>query len=332
MNLRNDGLTFDDVLLVPKFSSIESRSSIDLSTVLCEKKDFRLSLPIISANMKTVTDGFVAHAMACLGGYGFVHRFMSVEENVQGVMPFRETVGCSVGARDGEKVRADALILIGIKHICVDLAHGDSKMAFDMVHYIAKKYPDVILVAGNVSTLEGAKRLVDAGADAIRVGIGPGSLCTTRIETGNGVPQLTALEDVYNYRMACSGKFGIIADGGIKNSGDIVKALCFSDAVMVGNLIAGSDETPGQVVEIDGKKYRRYEGSSTHKNSHIEGVKALVPARGPLLHVIKRLAEGIRSGLSYQGARNLSELRRNPEFIRISALGIRENNHHDVIV
>ena len=208
---------------------------------------------------------------------------------------------------------------------------------------------------------DGAERLWYAGADIVKVGIGPGSLCTTRIETGNGIPQLTALIDIANrkawitnpnatefisnikeggikkmmedeFKGTITRPIYTIADGGIKSAGDIVKALCFSDMVMAGNLFAGCNEAPGTIINIGGRTYKEYVGSSTHKGNHVEGVAAMVDCKGPYSNILTKLTEGLRSGCSYQGAHNLDELRKNPQFIKISSAGLRESHPHDVTI
>jgi IMP dehydrogenase len=213
-----------------------------------------------------------------------------------------------------------------------------------MISWIKSKHPDMFVIAGNVATGEGARRLWTAGADVVKVGVGPGSLCTTRIETGNGVPQLTALMDVSEvqrqlnelertkYPNEKKRVFPFIADGGIKSAGDIVKALCFADMVMVGNMFAGCEEAPGDRIIIDRVSYKKYVGSSTHKTNHIEGVAALVPYKGAVSEILTKLREGLVSGCSYQGAHNLEELKDNPVFIRITNAGLKESHPHDVII
>lgn len=331
------GYSIDDVMLKPKLSKISSRSLVDTSVDL--GKGVKLSLPLITSNMKTIAGLKMARAISDLGGLGLLHRFMPHSEIV-GILkellanaPNR-TVGGSVGAKEEDKTLVDRMVNeAGCKIICVDLAHGHSKICFKMTEWIAKKYPQVLLISGNVSTGEGAKYLHNAGADAIRVGQGSGSLCTTRVETGNGVAQMTALSDCFNTSFPLinnARKFKIIADGGIKNSGDAVKCLVYSDAVMVGRILAGTEETPVEAYydNIDGCKYKAYEGSSTHKNHHIEGVKTRVPYKGPVAPVIENFMQGIRSGCSYQGAENLEQLKENPEFIQISSAGWIESQPH----
>jgi len=332
MHLRQ-GLTFDDVLLVPKHSTLRTRKQVNIGVDL--GKNVRLAIPLISANMKSVTEAAMAQAVGHLGGFGLLHRFMPVEDQVQMWRQCRKTtilVGASVGVKPEEIARADALANAGCRVICVDVAHGDSEGCVRMVQYISTHHPHVLIIAGNVATADGAMRLYEAGADVIKVGVGPGSLCTTRIETGNGMPQLTALMDVAQARKEANAQFTIIADGGIKNAGDMVKALCLADAVMLGNLLAGTDESPGELIAINDQKYKQYNGSSTHKPSHIEGVTAMVSYRGPVVRVITKLMEGLRSGCSYQGAHDLNDLKKGPEFVLISHAGLTESHPHNVIL
>lgn len=325
------GFTFDDVLLVPQHSDIPSRGTISIETDL--GKDIHLSIPVISANMKDVTEVDMAKAIASFGGLPILHRFAPIDYQLKMLNDTHPLmVGCSVGIKEHDYDNALAFIDKGCSILCVDVAHGDHALSLKIVEKIAKNYPGILLIAGNVATAGGAKRLYDSGANVIKVGMGPGSLCTTRIETGNGVPQMTALEDVYNesFGIGNSRKFKIIADGGIRSAGDIVKALCFSDAVMLGSLLAGTDETPG-AVDLDastGQRFKQYAGSSTHKANRVEGVVRRVHCKGPVKPIITKLMEGVQSGLSYQGCRNLNELRENPEFVLLSAAGLVESHPH----
>jgi IMP dehydrogenase len=315
-------------------------------------KGVEFPIPIVSANMKTVTGPEMCAEIYFHGGLAIMHRFydspkQQIEAYIKSIhligarsryqVPSRGAIGVSVGTLSNgasevidefAKLKAE----IPPRIMCVDVAHGDSDVCIDTVKYIHNKYPEILLIAGNVATASGAQDLADAGADVIKVGIGNGSLCTTRLEAGNGVPQLTALEEVYD--QSNNGKnFKVIADGGIRLAGDCVKALCFSHAVMLGNVLAGTDESPGEIIQTtDGKEYKTYAGSSTHKINHIEGVTGLVPCKGPVLKVIEKLLQGIKSGCSYQGAKNLEELKRNPEFVLISNAGLIESKPHDVIV
>lgn len=343
-----EGLTFDDVLLVPQHSTVESRSKVDLSV---EWGCFRFAHPIIPANMKTVTGEQMALRVVKSGGLAILHRFMDEKEQLQIASKVfddhgNEHFALSIGVKPSDREMVSRIRDTGMRIVCIDIAHGDSGQCAEMIAWIKNKHPDMFVIAGNVATGPAARRLWDAGADVVKVGVGPGSLCTTRIETGNGVPQLTALMDVAEVQRQLNELertkrypnekkriFPFIADGGIKSAGDIVKALCFADMVMVGNLFAGCEETPGEVIrQPDGRTYKSYVGSSTYKTNHIEGVAAMVPTKGSYQNILVKLLEGLRSGCSYQGAHNLVELKDNPAFIRITNAGLTESHPHDVIV
>lgn len=342
-----EGLTFDDVLLVPQHSTVESRSKVDISV---KWGCLHFAHPIIPANMKTVTGEEMAVRIIKSGGLAVLHRFMDEKEQMLIANKIfddhgNENFAMSIGVKPADRELVIRYRDAGIRIVCIDIAHGDSNSCAEMASWIKSKHPDMFVIAGNVATGEGARRLWTAGADVVKVGVGPGSLCTTRIETGNGVPQLTALMDVAevqrqlnelertrNYSNSKRRTFPFIADGGIKSAGDIVKALCFADMVMVGNMFAGCEETPGRRVEIDKVVYKEYVGSSTHKTNHIEGVAALVPTKGSYESVLTKLLEGLQSGCSYQGAHNLEELKDNPAFIRITNAGLKESHPHDVII
>jgi IMP dehydrogenase len=331
--LIKEGLTFDDVLLVPRHSKVKSRSDIKLNVNL---SGFRFNTPIIPANMKSVSGEAMLHTMQARGGMGLLHRFMPFGEQLtimsQPNVLFGH-VGVSLGVNEIDLIHLEQFYKIGVRIFCIDVAHGDSDACIEMTKAVAAK-TGTLVISGNVATGDGASRLWAAGADVVKVGVGPGSLCTTRIETGNGVPQLTALMEIAAVRdhMNYKGRKFIIADGGIKNAGDCVKALCFSDMVMVGNLLAGTDETPGDFIKLTGANYKRYDGSSTHKTNRVEGVTALVPSKGPVEHILTKLEEGIQSGCSYQGASNLAELKLYVHMIRITNAGLQESHPHDVAV
>lgn len=346
MEIMREGLAYDDVLLVPQYSEVESRSKVDISV---KWGGIHFDHPIIPANMKTVTGTEMATQVIKSGGLAILHRFMSDKEqlmiaesicNVHG----NEHFAVSVGVKPSDREMVVQFWKAGVRIVCIDIAHGDSKQCIEMCSWIKKTKSDMFVIAGNVASGSGAEKLWRAGADAVKVGVGPGSLCTTRVETGNGVPQLTALMNVSSMRLALSmhaPRVGgsllnkpmyIIADGGIKSAGDVVKALCFADMVMVGNLFAGCVETPGKILVIDGVSYKEYVGSSTHKANHVEGVAALVPTKGTYQSVLTKLLEGLRSGCSYQGCDNLRDLRENPQFVRITNAGLKESHPHDVIL
>ncbi len=474
-------MTYDDVLLLPRYSKVAARHEAETSTRLTRK--IELKVPIISANMDTVTEAEMAVTIAREGGMGIIHRFMSLEEQVaqvekvkrmesimiespysielsakisdvktlmheknvggilivdkdkvlQGIITTRDLrftedfnvpvtevmtkkndlivarwgktsidqarktmedtkveklplvdaqgrlkglvtakdilkrkefpdatkdskgrlrVGAAIGVKGDFLDRAKRLTKSNVDVLVLDIAHGHSSHALDAIRKIKKALPEVQLVAGNVATKEGARDLIRAGADSIKVGVGSGSICITRIVTGSGVPQLTAVMDCS--KVARDNGVTLIADGGIRNSGDIVKALVAgADTVMVGGLLAGTDESPGEIVFRGDHRYKvtrgmasmaarkdrlAREGSTKEKIAELdlvdyvpEGVEAIVPYKGGAVSVIRQLVGGLRSGMSYCGAANLKEMRTNGRFIRITEVGLAESKPHDVI-
>jgi IMP dehydrogenase len=323
-----EGLTFDDVLLVPSYSEIESRADISLAQNFL---DLKLELPILSANMDFVTGGEMAKTMFQNGGLGILHRFHDSHEALRDdvrahVLPLPTPLIPSLGTRDIDLSykTLETICEIRTPHaVCVDVAHGEHSKVLGLISRL--KADNFKVIAGNVATGTGYLRLAEAGADAIKVGIGPGSVCTTREVTGVGVPQLSAIMDIVEKRSAWYNKGpAIIADGGIKNSGDIVKALAAgADVVMLGNLLAGSPECPGEVrVGPDNSRWRPYRGQSifgVNGDKYVpEGVSGWIKEKPPVAETLSKLAGGIRSGMSYVGARNLHELRENVEFIKVS--------------
>ncbi|HEY3277731.1 MAG TPA: IMP dehydrogenase [Syntrophorhabdaceae bacterium] len=472
----NEGLTFDDVLLVPSMSSIIPNEA-DVSASLT--KNIKLTIPVLSAAMDTVTEAKTAICLAQEGGIGIIHRNMGVEEQaqevekvkksesgmiidpitmrpdqkirdaldlmaryrisgipvtkgkklvgiitnrdlrfetnfeekVQNVMtrenlvtvsegisledskkilhkhkiekllvvdgnfnlkglitikdiekmrkfPFsskdhlgRLRVGAAVGVAKDRDARVEALLKAGCDVIVVDTAHGHSQNVIESVKQIKRNFKNAQVIAGNIATAEGCEALIKAGADAVKIGVGPGSICTTRIIAGVGVPQITAIMAVS--KMAKKYDIPIIADGGIKFSGDITKALAAgADTVMIGNLFAGTDETPGEMVLYQGRTYKVYRGMGSLEamkegktrdrycipedeiESKIvpEGIEGRVPYRGSLSIAIQQLVGGLRSGMGYLGCENLAELREKARFVRITAAGLRESHVHDVII
>ena len=350
LNDLRTALSYDDVLLVPKISSIESRRDINLNTRISKKLE--LSIPLISTNMDSVTGVEMAVALGKLGGMGILPRFDAPEVQAEKISKIKDAgviAAASLGCKEGYKEAAELLVKSGADVILMDVAHGHLEKFIAATKYVVEKYGNsVTIIAGVIATYEGACALFESGADAVRVGVGPGSICTTRIMTGHGVPQITAICEAK--RAAEKYKKVIIADGGAKNSGDIVKALAAgASAVTLGNLFAGVDEAPGEIIEINGKKYKEYNGSTSKKEkirqigkysqdknetyaNHTEGVEALVPYKGPLGVVVESLLAGVKSGFSYSGAKNLQELWKNAEFIRVTQAGMRESNAHDVIL
>jgi len=470
-------LTYDDVLLVPQYSDVESRKKLSTQTKLTAQ--ITLQIPIVSANMDTVTESAMAIAMAREGGIGIIHRFMSIDEQVQeitrvkkaesfvvdnpivltathtigeakrivqetgtggivitngenrlvGMLTTRDLlfeeddqkpiaevmsrkvvsaapdttlrqaekilhqhrieklplvdagghvvglitlkdilkivrypkatkdargrlmVGAAVGVKEKELKRVEALLAAGADCIVVDIAHGDSKLEIEMIKNIRKRFPSAQIIGGNVATADGTKRLIDAGADAVKVGVGPGSICITRVVAGAGVPQLTAVMECSE--VARQAGIPIIADGGIRNSGDVVKAIAAgASTVMVGSLLAGTDESPGLMMTRQGhryktsrgmasaqanvaRKWREGEGEITQEeiDEYVsEGVEAAVPYRGSAREVLMQLVGGLQSGMSYSGAHTLDELYEKAIFVRMTPSGLKESLPHDVQV
>jgi IMP dehydrogenase len=472
-----EGLTFDDVLLVPKRSPIVSRLQTDVRTRLSRK--INLNIPLISANMDTMTESQMAIAIAREGGIGIVHRFMTIEDQVDQVLKVKRSesvvieqpyavrpdvtvhelrkkmaeygvsgmlveddgklvgiitrrditfeknlkrkvsdlmtrdvitakagttieqakeilhknrieklplvddkkriaglitskdilmmeqypqaskdkkgrllVGAAVGVKGDYLERTEALLAAGADAIVVDIAHGHSENAINTVRMIKKAFPDCELIAGNVATGDGALDLIRAGVDAVKVGVGSGSICITRVITGSGVPQLTAVIDAV--KVSKEYDIPVISDGGIRTSGDLTKALAAgASSVMVGSLFGGTDESPGKTLVKNGKKYKMYRGmasfyaslgrkyreegpeviDSDDLNDYVpEGVEAMVPYKGSVVEIARQLVGGLRSGLSYCGAKTISEMQRNAEFVRITSAGYIESQPHDVDV
>lgn len=336
---RARGLTFDDVLLMPRHSEMNSRRAPQLDGRVT--KNFTLKTPVISANMDTVTEAEMAIKMAQLGGMGILHRFMSPEEQVrqvklmvENIRPLGLPVAASIGVKEEGMMRADLLAQAGVDIFTIDIAHGDSVMMMEVLDYVKKKYPKIDVIAGNTAMPDGVKRLIDHGADAVKVGIGPGSMCTTRIITGCGVPQLTAV--AMCVMEAQKFNIPVIADGGIKTSGDIVKAFAAgAQTVMLGSMLSGCVETPG---EIEGGR-KRYRGMASKdaqvswrgelpKGMAAEGEARWVPCKGSVENIIHELCGGIRSGMTYLNANSLSEINKNALFMEMTASGMMESKPH----
>jgi IMP dehydrogenase len=338
---RGRALTFDDVLLVPRHSQMSSRRSPNLATKVT--KNYALSLPMVSANMDTVTEKEMVVAMAKLGGMGILHRFMSVSDQVKQVHEIKQIFGeldlnspiaASIGVKENGQERARALVDAGVQILTIDIAHGDSVMMFETLDFVKSNFPQIDVIAGNTATAEGVRGLIEHGADAIKVGIGPGSMCTTRIITGCGVPQLTAIA----LCVAEAKKHGVpvIADGGIKNSGDMVKALSAgAQTVMCGSLFSGCLETPG---EIHGGR-KKYRGMAS-KDAQVswrgdlpegmapEGENTWVACKGSVVDLVHELAGGIRSGMTYLNAQTIQQMAENALFMEMSASGMHESRPH----
>ncbi|MBM6753170.1 MULTISPECIES: IMP dehydrogenase [Lactobacillaceae] len=359
------GITFDDVLLIPAESHVLP-NEVDLSVQLA--KNLKLNLPFISAGMDTVTESSMAIAMALQGGLGVIHKNMSIQAqagevaNVKGVSlngnfakaavddQNRLLVAAAVGVTSDTFERAEALFEAGADAIVIDTAHGHSAGVLRKIKEIRQHYPTQTLIAGNVATGDATRALFDAGVDVVKVGIGPGSICTTRVIAGVGVPQITAIYDA----ATAAKEYGkpIIADGGIKYSGDIVKAIAAGgNAVMLGSMFSGTTEAPGEVFEDNGKKYKSYRGmgsvgamAQAHGSSDRyfqggvneanklvpEGIEARVEYKGDVADIIFQMVGGLRSGMGYCGAPDIQSLIDNAQFVQISNAGLRESHPHDV--
>ncbi len=379
------GITFDDVLLLPGYSDF-SRSDITLDTFLT--KNIKLSIPLVSAPMDTVTEAKLAIALAKLGGIGIIHRNLTIANQAMEVSKVKKIrsasfgsaqdkssgqvllVGAAVGTSEGYEDRVEALIKAGVDVIVLDSAHGHTSFMISAIRYIKKKYPKVDVMAGNIATFEAAKALIEAGADSLRVGMGPGAICTTRIISGMGVPQITAIKETV--RAAKKNKVPVIADGGIKYSGDMIKALAAgASACMMGSFFASCEEAPGQIKKLTAqqvpsrfksilsKNLKRYEfkeyramGSigamregariksedEFHGKSYkdrvmvAEGVESLVPLKGTIKEVVDQALGGMRSGLYYVGVKSIPQLQKKAQFIKITQASLAESHPHDVFI
>jgi len=339
MNDLRTGLSYGDVLLVPKRSPVDGRDDVDLSTTLTPS--IALETPLVSAAMDTVTEAAMAIALGRAGGIGVIHRFLTPDEQaeqVERVVDAGERVAAAVGINEDYVARSGALVAAGVDALVVDVAHGHLEWTLDAVGTLAAEFPDTDLVAGNVATPAGVADLAAAGADCVKVGIGPGSHCTTRKVAGAGVPQLTAVDDCAS--AARDLDVTICADGGIRTSGDAVKALMAgADTVMLGSLFAGTEEAPGAIVEVDGAQYKRSRGMATtaaaedrdDKGGSVdadEGVEALTPYKGSVSTVAEEFCAGIRSGLSYCGGHTIPAARDRAEFIRVAPSAKEREGYH----
>jgi IMP dehydrogenase len=356
--MQNTALTYDDIQLVPSFSNIKSRTNINLKTMLSRR--YGLLNPIVASPMDTVCEFEMAYKMAELGGVGCIHRFMSTIHQCDiverlynsiygegfgggiaehwGVVDddWHAEIGevpimAAIGVQDEDKKRAKALVESGANVLLIDVAHGDHQNVIDMIEWCKGNLPKhVDIIAGNIATQEAAERLIDAGADGLRVGIGGGSLCTTRIKTGFGVPNVTSLEEVLKVAGV-----PVMADGGIRTSGDISKALAIGASnVMLGSLLAGTDESPGRILEKPNGLYKRYRGSASleTKTAHgqaarnVEGESTVIPYKGGVKFIINGLLDGVKSALSYAGADTIDTFI--PQYVVVTNAGQNEAKPH----
>jgi len=341
------GLAFDDVLLVPRRSSVRSRQDVSLRTELSRR--VTLDSPVVAANMDTVCEAEMAEAVARQGGIGILHRFLAIEAQAGMVRRVKSAgllVGAAVGTGDDTMPRAKALVAAGVDALVLDIAHGHSEHAIDAVRCLTREFgADTDVIAGNVATRAGAEDLIEAGADAVKVGVGPGGVCTTRLVAGVGVPQLTAINE-------CAGmEVPIVADGGIRRSGDIAKALAAgASTVMIGSLFAGTAESPGELEMSERGLVKSIRGMSSHEavrsradrtgetlddeyfeQRAAEGVTALVPYKGEVGKLIAQLMGGVKSAMSYCNARTIGELWEKAEFIRVTQAGLSESHPHALL-
>ena len=344
-----EALTFDDVLLTPKYSEILP-SEVITNTSL--SKNLNLKIPIISSAMDTVTESKMAIAIAKAGGIGVIHRNLDIKSQISEINKVKSKkllVGAAVGAGPLEYKRAEAILKANVDLIVVDTAHGHTKKVGEIIRKIKKlKSNKTTLCAGNIATTEAAKFLIKLGAEVIKVGIGPGSICTTRLVAGIGVPQLSAILAVR--KGVGRKKVSIIADGGIKFSGDISKALAAgADAVMIGSLFAGTNESPGKIIKKNGKLFKSFRGMGSigamNKGSADryfqtkqkdtskyvpEGVEGLVKYKGPVEKIIYKLIGGLKSSMGYLGNKKIINLRNKPKFVKITKAGFYESMVHNI--
>jgi IMP dehydrogenase len=363
-----EALTFDDVLLVPAYSEVLPSM---VSTRVTLSTRLHLETPLLSAAMDTITEAPMAIAMAREGGLGIIHKNLSISDQVAEVKKVKQAsqaevrsfpkasldsqgrllVGAAISVGEEGLIRAEALIDAGVDVLCLDSAHGHSRGVLDAIKKLKQKYQDrVLIMGGNVATPEGTLALIEAGADAVKVGVGPGSICTTRVVSGVGVPQLYAISECA--KVAQQKNIPIIADGGIRLSGDLTKAFAAgASAVMIGSLLAGTDETPGEVLVEDGKSYKTYRGMGSlgamaqshgskdrYFQSNVadagklvpEGIEGRVPYRGSTANNLHQLIGGLRSGMGYLGAESIYSLWKKAKFIRITNSGMSESHPHNI--
>ena len=343
-----DSLTFDDVTLVPQYSSVLPSETV---TVTKLARNLDLKIPLMSSAMDTVTESKMAIAISKSGGMGIIHRNLSIEEQVREVKKVKKNnylVGAAIGVSPKDLERAKELSKVNTDLIVIDTAHGHTQKVLEMIRKIKKKLKTCTLCVGNIATGKAAKFLADSGADIVKVGIGPGSICTTRLVAGIGVPQLSAVIQVKkalkNY------KTKIISDGGIKFSGDIAKAIAAgADAVMIGSLFSGTIESPGKIFKHKGKLFKNFRGMGSvgamsvgsadryyqkkfkNVSKYVpEGVEGIVRFKGPVNKIIYNLVGGLKSSMGYLGAKTIQDLQKKGEFVKITKAGFYESMVHSV--
>ena len=348
METIKEALTFDDVLLLPRYSSVlPSKTNIKLQLT----KKIHLETPFLTSAMDTVTESKMAIAIGRAGGMGIVHRNLNIRKQSSEVKKVKNKklyVGAAVGTNKEDIERVKSLLFNGVDLIVIDTAHGHSKKVLQTLEKIKSITKNIPICVGNIATGEAAKKLYDSGADVIKVGIGPGSICTTRMVAGIGVPQISAIMEVK--KAINKKKIKIISDGGIKFSGDIAKALAAgADAIMMGSIFAGTDESPGRKFKIKGKTYKQYRGmgsigamSAGSANRYFqknfkdkskfvpEGVEGRVEYKGKVSKIIYQLQGGLRSSMGYIGAKKLEDINKKAKFVKITKAGFYESMVHSV--
>ena len=348
MGTIKDSLTFDDVTLVPQYSSILPTDAITNCKL---SKNLNLQIPLISSAMDTVTESKMSIAISKSGGIGVIHRNLAIQKQVAEVQKVKRKnyiVGAAIGVNEKDLERAEELSRIKTDLIVIDTAHGHTKKVLNMIRKIKKKLKNSTLCVGNIATGKAAKFLADNGVDIVKVGIGPGSICTTRLVAGIGVPQLSAVMDVKKALKKYKTK--IISDGGIKFSGDLAKAIAAgADAIMIGSLFSGTAESPGRIIRYKGKLYKNFRGMGSvgamnagsadryyqKKNKDVtkyvpEGVEGIVKYKGPVKEIIYNLIGGLKSSMGYMGAKSITDLQKKGHFIKISKAGFYESMVHNV--
>ena len=365
------GLTYDDILLIPGYTDF-SRDDITLKTKI--SKNIKISIPFVSAPMDTVTESKLAIELATLGGIGIIHRNLSVSNHADEVLKVKKEkllVGAAIGVSEGYIVRLEALVKAGVDLVVLDSAHGWTNKFIDALRFIKKTYPKIDVIVGNIATYEAADDLCKNGADGLRVGMGPGAICTTRVVSGMGVPQVSAIRDT----VKAAKKYGVpvIADGGIKYSGDIIKALALgASSVMMGSYFAQSEESPGEIYNLKRNEvpsrfqsifdshsnitfqFKSYRGMGSegamktgakiksedefHGKSYkdkvlvAEGVEGMVPVKGKVKELLDQSIGGIKSGMFYIGAKNISELQKKAKFMQVTQASLTESHPHGIII
>lgn len=344
--LENIGITFDDVLLVPQKSSISSRFSGEIDLSIKFVPGIELKYGIISSNMDSITEASMANKMYELGGLGIIHRFLTVDRHIELLNKINGPKVLCIGVGKEEFARFQTISnKINLSAVLIDIAHGHSEVMLKQIKRI-QEVSKIPIIAGNIATYNGTLELLNAGACSIKCGVGNGSVCTTRIQTGCGVPLLTSLIEarraIEDYCEENEPEFKptLICDGGVRNSGDIIKAYAAgADVVMTGSLFAATDETPGELIKSNGKVVKVYRGMASRAAQEnwkgfatsIEGEMTYLPYKGPLGLIFNELIAGMLSGMSYQDALNIKQLRENAEFIRMTLAGYKESLPHGIV-